>query len=335
VAAALLVNSGNFDVVGAHMKCWSEGSYCTSERDAEDARLVAAKLGIPFYVFDFEEEYRGKVFGYMVDRYLSGETPNPDVMCNKEIKFGIFLKKALELGAEFIATGHYVRSLRTPDGKVTLHRAIDSGKDQSYFLWTLTQDQLKSCFFPIGDYIKKDVRKIAEGLGLATSKKKDSQGLCFVGDVDFSDFLRNVLPQRKGEIITVSGKKIGEHDGVEFYTIGQRKGIGIGGGIPYYVADKNIKENKLIVAEGPYDGSLFKNETTLTDVNWILGAPPKLPLDINVMIRYRQTPHKARITKKGSNILVKFKDPQRAVTTGQSAVFYKDGEMLGGGVIVR
>lgn len=380
VAAALLQKGGNFDVIGAHMKCWSEGEYCTSERDAEDARRVAEKLNIPFYVFDFEREYRDRVFDYMVKEYAAGRTPNPDVMCNKEIKFGIFLEKALTLGADFVATGHYVRAERhvlskssrrrgelgssvvTEDRRaesaggrapleranrrfekvhVAMREAKDASKDQSYFLWTLTQDQLKHCLFPIGDYLKSEVRELAKKFDLPTAAKKDSQGLCFVGEIKFDDFLREVLPKREGAVITTSGKEVGKHDGVEFYTIGQRHGIRIGGGIPYYVAEKKFETNTLIVAEGPYDDGLFQLELNVTGVNWISGNASELPLECEARIRYRQPLQKAVIVSSikypvssmADGYLIHFNEPQRAVTPGQSAVFYKDGEMLGGGII--
>ena len=368
VAAALLARSGDFEVVGVHMKCWSEGEYCTSERDAEDARRVAEKIGIPFYTFDFEKEYREKVFSYMVKEYSAGRTPNPDVMCNKVIKFGIFLGKALSLGADFVATGHYVKinksfskanaALLSKDKtSVALLAAKDSTKDQSYFLWTLTQEQLKHCLFPIGDYLKSEVRAMAKEFDLPTAAKKDSQGLCFVGEIKFDDFLREVLPMREGVVVTTSGKEVGKHDGVEFYTIGQRRGIKIGGGIPYYVAEKKFDTNTLVVAEGPYDDGLFQSELSVSDVSWISGEAPQLPLECEARIRYRQPLQKATIlnfesgirnngTKytsmiHNSQLIIHFKEPQRAVTPGQSVVFYKNSsfntaqgkEMLGGGII--
>lgn len=397
VAAALLVKDGNFDVIGAHMKCWSDSpstalratSDCSSEVDAEDARRVAEKLGIPFYVFDFEREYRDKVFGYMIKEYSEGRTPNPDVMCNKEIKFGIFLEKVLALGADFVATGHYVIAkrhllsqtggsrapaardrLRSRHGDsafggdqarhasesfskanaallidekadVALQIAKDLNKDQSYFLWTLTQNQLKHCLFPIGDYLKSEVREMAKKFNLPTAAKKDSQGLCFVGEIKFDDFLREVLPKQEGAVVTTSGREVGRHDGLHFYTIGQRHGIGIGGGIPYYVAEKKFETNTLMVGEGPYDDGLFQSELIASDVNWISGIAPGLPLECEVRIRYRQPLQKCRVELMAegdkptiASLKVSFSEAQRAVTCGQSAVFYKDGEMLGGGIIM-
>ncbi|MDP2676745.1 MAG: tRNA 2-thiouridine(34) synthase MnmA [bacterium] len=361
VAAALLVQSGEYEVIGAYMKCWSEGAYCTSAQDAEDARRVAEKLHIPFYVFDLEKEYRASVFDYMVREYKAGLTPNPDVMCNKEIKFGVFLNKARSLGADYIATGHYVRKAQSAKFKTQneksaarymLHVARDINKDQSYFLWTLTQDQLKHALFPIGGYEKREVRAMAKKFGLPTHAKKDSQGLCFVGNIDFRSFMQEVLPKRSGKILTTGGKEIGTHEGAEFYTIGQRHGIGVGGGIPYYVTDKDVSINTITVAEGPYEEALFKTELRVRDAHWISGVVPELPLECEVRIRYRQPLQVARIMNYESRIteetlipnskfLIQFKDPQRAVTPGQSIVFYSMEEgnlpagrqVLGGAII--
>ena len=403
VAAALLKNlpAGRqgraFDVVGIYMKCWSEGEYCTSAKDAEDARLVAEKLNIPFYVFDFTREYREKVFEYMVREYAAGRTPNPDVFCNSEIKFGIFLEKCLALGADYIATGHYVRSgasqcsiAQTGSSPLQLRRlpalsakiqpltltaykegaepsifacesfsqrkhrfasaqslgwsyhlleAKDRNKDQSYFLWRLNQEQLKHVLFPIGDYLKSEVREMAREFGLPTAEKKDSQGLCFVGNVSFDNFLRDFIPKNSGPIMTASGKKIGDHDGLSFYTIGQRHGIGIGGGTPYYVAAKEPATNTLIVSEGNIDPALYKKEIEISDLNWInpFQGLPLESLECEARIRYRQPLQKCRIQLGNpvSKLRVVFDEPQRAVTPGQSAVFYKDEEMLGGGIIVK
>lgn len=319
VAAALLKKQGNLDVVGIYMKCWGEGEYCTSERDAEDARLVAEKLNIPFYVFDFTREYREKVFEYMVREYAAGRTPNPDVFCNSEIKFGIFLEKCLALGADFIATGHYAKKVN-----VALLSAKDKSKDQSYFLWRLNQEQLKRVLFPIGDYLKSEVREMAREFGLPTAKKKDSQGLCFVGNVSFDDFLRECIAKNPGPIMTTSGRKIGEHDGLSFYTIGQRRGIGIGGGMPYYVAAKEPQTNTLIVAEGNKDEELFKKEIETSGINWIGGESPELPFECEARIRYRQPLQHCRVElgSETSELRVVFDEPQRAATPGQSVVFY-------------
>ena len=339
VAAALLKERG-VDVIGAHMKCWSDNKNygdsvsieCLAERDAEDARRVAEALEIPFYVFDLEREYRECVFDYMVREYASGRTPNPDVLCNSEIKFGVFMEKARALGADFIATGHYVRK----DG-AKLFAAVDSNKDQSYFLWRLTPAQISRSIFPIGDYTKPEVRALARKFNLPTAEKKDSQGLCFVGHLDFYDFLREKIPRKTGNVITTSGKKVGEHDGAHFYTIGQRHGLKIGGGTPYYVATKNLETNTLVVAEGAADPELYVKEITVSDMNWLSGVEPGFPFGCEARIRYRQPLQKCRVEQLGnlvSKLRVVFDKPQRAATSGQSAVFYRDDEMLGGGVIV-
>ncbi len=374
VAAALLKERG-FDVHGVHIKMWSDPSIpCTTKEDRRDAMRVAATLNIPFETRDFTEEYKRSVVDYMIREYADGRTPNPDVMCNKEIKFGIFLKTALQRGADFVTTGHYVR-LRYSDTNTRIHtndtnnkfvnsRAIrnwcrlfqaeDRNKDQSYFLWTLTQEQLRHCLFPIGDYTKPEVRVLARKYNLPTAEKKDSQGLCFMGKIDVREFLKTYIPEKQGLIVTTSGKKIGEHDGLAFLTLGQRCGIGIGGGTPYYVAEKDFATNTLLVAEGPHDENLFRTELTLTDINWISGKAPKLPFRCEARIRYRQPtqlcwvaqinadsnadrrrnyPRKSALPS--ASIRVRFEEPQRSITAGQSIVFYKNEEILGGGIIRR
>jgi len=357
VAAALLKEEG-YDVTGVFMKNWSDSSFfkdktmCPWVEDQEDARKAAAVLGIPFYTFNFEKEYRDRVVKYMLDGYKKGITPNPDVMCNKEIKFGIFFKKALELGADFVATGHYarVRAITNYELRITnyeLLRGADLNKDQSYFLWTLTKEQLAKTLFPIGECKKPEVRAMAKKFGLANAEKKDSQGLCFVGELDVFEFLKSKIKPKRGKILTVGGKEVGEHEGVMFYTIGQRHGIGSpGGGTPYYVVTKDIKKNILYVAEGKEDKSLYKNELTVAGAHWISGIKPKLPLKCEARIRYRQPLQEARITNyelriknktiiHNSKFIIQFKEPQRAVTPGQSVVFYDGDMILGGGVIVK
>ncbi|MBI2446530.1 MAG: tRNA 2-thiouridine(34) synthase MnmA [Parcubacteria group bacterium] len=371
--AALLLKQNGYDVVGVYMKGWSwsgpdasVGVNC-AEEDATDARRVAGVLGIPFYVFDFENKIKKAVVDYMVSEYAAGRTPNPDVMCNREIKFGLFLKKTLELGADYIATGHYTRLQREfPISKsqfsnCKLKIAKDLNKDQSYFLWTLTQGQLKHCLFPIGDYTKPQVRAIAKKYKLPTAEKPDSQGVCFVGEINVAGFLKEKLGKNPGPIKNLNGKIIGTHDGTVFYTIGQRRGIGIKGSLPgeqgkiYYVAAKDLKTNIIFVAEGK-DENLFANKLMVKNINWISGKLPKLPLNCLARIRYRQPLQEARIMNYESGIknktiiynskfVIQFKEPQRAVTPGQSAVFYSlrsgpsfakasDGkEMLGGGII--
>ena len=276
----------------------------------------------------------------MIGEYVAGRTPNPDVMCNKQIKFGVFLKKALENDADFIATGHYVlkhetRNIKHNASCFRLHVARDQNKDQSYFLWTLTQDQLKYCLFPIGDYLKSEVRELAKKFNLPTSQKKDSQGLCFVGKVDFLDFLKEKIPSKSGDTLNFDGKKIGTHDGAQFYTIGQRRGLSLGGREnPIYVAEKNISTNTITVTEEKNE-ILYKKEVGIEKINWISGKNPELPLNCFARIRYRQPLQKVVVYG------LKFKDyglvfdvPQRAVAQGQSTVFYDEsGNMLGGGII--
>lgn len=373
VAAALL-KALDFNVCGVHIKMWSDPDIpCAFKEDRYDAMKVAAKLNIPFETWDFTEEYRQAVVEYMIREYAAGRTPNPDVMCNRHIKFGVFFKRALKLGADFVATGHYVRLRRTTvDHKqlamdksaLTAHKrqrsnvkcqmfsASDKQKDQSYFLWPLTQEQLKHCLFPIGEYTKPEVRELARKFGLPTAEKAESQGICFIGELDLREFLKKHIPEKRGAVLTTSGKAIGEHEGLSFYTIGQREGIGIGGGIPYYVAAKDFSTNTLVVAEGPYDEKLFQKELTVSDVNWISGTSPKFPLRCEARIRYRQPLQSCRVEVNQesriknqvelnsefsilNSVKVHFDSPQRAVTPGQSVVFYRDSEMLGGGIIVN
>lgn len=359
--AVLLLKKQGYDVVGVFMRCYNVDG--CAERDAEDARRVAGHLGIPFYVWDFEEEYKKRVVEYMIDGYRKGITPNPDVMCNREIKFGLFLERALRMGADYVATGHYVKreacnaKRETRNSKkvtcYTLHVSRDSNKDQSYFLWTLTQDQLKHCLFPIGDYIKSDVRKIAKKAELPTAEKKDSQGICFLGAVNIKDFLKQYIPEKKGDILDVQGNRIGGHQGAHFYTIGQRH-IGqwqfANGQLPrqrinqkpLYVVEKNVKKNILIVAEKESE-ELSKKEIELIDVNFIQSGfysklkPITYKLPIFVRVRYRQPLAPAVLIYSQSPITYNlvFDVPQCFIASGQSAVFYDaKGQMLGGGIII-
>ncbi|KKQ23177.1 MAG: tRNA-specific 2-thiouridylase mnmA [Candidatus Wolfebacteria bacterium GW2011_GWC1_37_10] len=336
--AAFLLKKRGYEVIGIFMKCFNLDG--CAERDAEDARRVAEKLEIPFYVWDFEEEYKKKVVEYMVEGYRQGITPNPDVMCNREIKFGIFLEKALKMGADYVATGHYVK-LKTENLKTKkLYIANDKNKDQSYFLWTLIQKQLKHCLFPIGDYLKSEVREIAKKAGLPTAEKKDSQGICFLGKVTLNEFLSQYITPKKGAVLNEKGEKIGEHKGAYFYTIGQRH-IGtnlrpiINNQQPFYVAEKNVKTNTLILAEGSDNNILFKKEIKISSLNWILGKFPHSAQKVFARVRYRQPLAEAELfSDKGGYKLI-FSEPVKFVANGQSTVFYgKDGEMLGGGIIV-
>lgn len=333
VAAALLLERG-FDVLGCHMKCYNVDG--CAEQDAEDARRVAEQLGIPFYAFDLERQYKERVVDYMVAGYKSGVTPNPDVMCNKEIKFGLFLKRALELGADCVATGHYV-AIKKKAGAYALYAAKDANKDQSYFLWTLTQKELAHCLFPLGNLTKPEVRAIAAQHKLVTAAKKDSQGICFLGKVPAAEFLKNYIPARAGAIVTADGNRIGTHEGAEFYTVGQRHGLKVGGRKkPLYVTGKNVTDNTVTVAEGDKNPELYRTEAMLGNTNIIGKVPKGMPVAVRARIRYRQPLFKAnlRIHKNKTGALV-FDKPQKAVAMGQSAVFYTEkGEMLGGGVII-
>jgi len=336
VVAAMLQKQG-FDVIGVYMKNWSQdvGDYgCTWAQDSEDARKVANVLGIPFYVWNFEKEYYKKVVEYFLKEYKAGRTPNPDVMCNKEIKFKVFLKKALDLGADFVATGHYAKvRYQKSDNSYHLLKGVDPGKDQSYFLYTLNQEQLSKSMFPIGGYKKSQVRELARKFQLPNHAKKDSQGVCFIGNIDFREFLKMHLRAKAGEIVSVSGEKVGKHTGLPYYTIGQREGIGIGGSGPYYVVEKNLKTNKLIVTNNPDDKKLWRKKFTVSEVTWTV-TEPKFPLKTGVSIRYHHPDYPALLTKaKADKINIEFATPQRAITAGQSAVFYHNDELIGGGVI--
>jgi tRNA-specific 2-thiouridylase len=326
VAAALLKEAG-LHVVGAHMICW-EG--CDLKEEKRDALRVALQLEIPFLSFDFRDGYRERVFDYMIREYAEGKTPNPDVMCNREIKFGLLLDKAKELGIDYVATGHYAR-LDQAGASPILSEAVDKGKDQSYFLWAIDRSQLRHCLFPLGNYTKREVREIARRLGLPTADKKDSQGLCFVGKVNFGYFLRDYLPRKEGVVINSRGKILGKHDGVAFYTIGQRHGLGIGAISPYYVAEKNLNTNTLIVGEGANDPVLFKSEIRVERLNWLSKFRAGR---CDVRIRYRQPKILALVEDEGTRVRAVFDKPQRGVAPGQSAVFYSHERVLGGGVIL-
>ena len=326
VAAALLKEAG-LQVIGAHMICW-EG--CDLKEEKRDALRVALQLDIPFLSFDFRDGYRERVFDYMIREYAEGKTPNPDVMCNREIKFGLFLEKAQQLGIDYVATGHYAR-LDQFEVTPVLSEAVDKGKDQSYFLWAIDSSHLSHVLFPLGNYTKREVREIARRLSLPTADKKDSQGLCFVGKVNFGHFLRDYLPCHEGLVTNSQGKILGKHDGVAFYTIGQRHGLGIGGVSPYYVAARRLDTNTLIVGEGANDPVLFNNEIRVGRLNWLSEFRAGR---CEVRIRYRQPKVSALLEDEGSRVHVLFDTPQRGVAPGQSAVFYMQERLLGGGVIL-
>jgi tRNA-uridine 2-sulfurtransferase len=337
VSAALLLKQG-YSVTGVYMKNWSEdfGDFgCTWASDSEDARKVAQTLGVPFYIWDFEKEYRKKVVSYFLREYKKGRTPNPDVICNSEIKFKLFLDRALKLGADFVATGHYARiekKKKRVGEEYRLLKGIDPSKDQSYFLYTLKQRQLSRTLFPLGEYKKSEVRKMARKFKLPNADKKDSQGICFIGKINVSDFLKAHIKAKKGDILTVSGSVLGRHEGLPFYTIGQR-GMGLGGDGPYYVAYKNFKLNALIVTNKKDDPRLWRKKFTLSDLSWT-GNEPKMPFKARVAIRYHHPEQPALIQKMNdAKLSVTFQVPQRAITEGQSAVIYKNDVLLGGGVI--
>ena len=322
VATALLKKSG-FDVVGVFMKLWPSF-------DEKRAQRAAKKLGIPFYVFNFGKEFKKKVIDYFLAEYRAGRTPNPCVVCNKEIKFGLLFKKALSLGADYIATGHYARVVDDSRQCIfRLYKGKDKNKDQSYFLWQLNQKILGKILFPVGDYTKTEVRKLAKKFKLPVLDIPESQEVCFI-QTTTADFLKKYLKLKPGRIINTNGKVIGQHQGLHFYTIGQRKGIRLTGG-PFYVLDKNIRKNVLIVTKNEKD--LYKKELIIKDINWISGKQPRFPLKTRARVRYRHELASAVISKKNNKIKVKFTRSQRAITPGQSVVFYKGQELLGGGII--
>jgi tRNA-specific 2-thiouridylase len=326
VTAALLKQQGH-QVTGVYMKNWSQdlpGFVCPWQEDYQDAKRVAVQLGIDFKMYDFETEYRHKVVDYMVAEYRTGRTPNPDVMCNQEVKFKLFLETALEDGADMIATGHYAR---IKDGQ--LLAGLDKTKDQSYFLYRVTEEALRKSLMPIGELRKTEVRKLAKQLSLATAEKKDSQGICFVGKVGIKEFLLNELgPQPSGPIIDQNGKEIGEHDGAIFYTIGQRHGLNVGGGLPYYVARKDMATNTVYVTTDLDDQKLWTGETELEDLHWINEKPAETKT-YKVRLRYRGP--LVDCTIKNKKLILQ--EPQRGLAAGQSAVIYDGDLVLGGGII--
>jgi tRNA-uridine 2-sulfurtransferase len=339
--AALLLKESGFEVAGLFMKNWEEDdkeNYCSATADLKDAQSVCDTLQIPLHTVNFATEYWDNVFEHFLAEYKAGRTPNPDVLCNREIKFKVFLEYAQHLGAELIATGHYAQS-QLIDNKRLLCKADDLNKDQSYFLYQLNQQQLQPALFPLGHLTKPEVRKIAEQHQLITHKKKDSTGICFIGERRFKDFLSQYLPAQQGRIETPEGKYLGDHDGLMYYTLGQRQGLKIGGrkdsnGEPWFVAAKDLKQNKLIVVQGFDHPLLFANELHGINVHWISGETPNIPLICKAKIRYRQEDQVCTITQLENNSCrVIFETPQRAVTPGQSIVFYQENVCLGGAII--
>ncbi len=347
VAALILVQQG-YDVAGAFMKNWTGN--CDWKAERRDALRVAAKLGILLHTFDFEDEYRLRVYDYMIREYELGRTPNPDVMCNREVKFDMLLKAADELGCAYLATGHYARTLTVASSPqrgevpsrarrrgvaIGLLKGVDDSKDQSYFLCRLGQKELSRAMFPVGGMKKSEVRAMAAEADLPTAEKKDSQGLCFVGKVDFPIFLKERLKPKRGNIVTTAGNIVGEHDGVWFYTIGQREGLGIGGGVPMYIVERRIDTNELIVAVGDDDPALFSSSITVSDVHWVSGVSPSFPFSCSAKIRYRHPDASCVVSGEGKNVIVHFNNPQRAVAPGQFIVFYAGDELMGSGVIEK
>ncbi|MEG0278120.1 MAG: tRNA 2-thiouridine(34) synthase MnmA [Morganella sp. (in: enterobacteria)] len=341
VSAWLLQQQG-YQVTGLFMKNWEEDDdteYCSAAADLADAQAVCDKLGIELLTVNFAAEYWDNVFELFLEEYKAGRTPNPDILCNKEIKFKAFLEYAAEdLGADYIATGHYVRR-RDINGTTQLLRGLDSNKDQSYFLYTLSHDQVAQSLFPVGELEKPEVRRIAEELDLITAKKKDSTGICFIGERKFRDFLARYLPAKPGPIMTVDGQEIGQHDGLMYHTLGQRKGLRIGGTRdgseePWYVVDKDVENNLLIVAQGHEHPRLMSVGLIAQQLDWVSREPLTQPVRCVVKTRYRQEDIPCTVTPLGEDkISVRFDTPVAAVTPGQSAVFYQDEVCLGGGII--
>ncbi|GAB4148212.1 MAG: tRNA 2-thiouridine(34) synthase MnmA [Patescibacteria group bacterium] len=352
VAAAVLQEQG-YEVIGVFMKCWSieqleslgaeKSLYgCFWEEDVEDARLVAGRLNIPFYVWDFEKEYKNGVVDYMLREYASGRTPNPDVMCNSTIKFGIFYQRAMELGADFVATGHYAKRQDLVDfanyylkdnNETGIGRGKDANKDQSYFLWRLPAQVVSKTLFPIGEFeTKQAVRLKAESLNLITAAKKDSQGLCFIGETPLRDLLLQTLGSKQGQILDMHGKVLGQHPGAYLYTVGQRTGLGLSGG-PWFVVETDITQNLVKVAHQSEESYLFKSELQVSDLNWLVNLPSS-SFKAQAQIRYRQKAVDCKVEIKPNNSAdIVFDEPVRAVSKGQSIVFYDNELMLGGGVI--
>lgn len=336
--AAFLLKEQGYDVIGLFMRSWREQDECgrcTADDDFTDVRRVADKLGIAYYSEDFSDKYYDRVFTHFVEEYKKGRTPNPDVLCNREIKFDAFEAFAKAAGADYVATGHYADV--SHGARHLLLRSADENKDQTYFLNQITEAQLSDALFPLGALEKGEVRRIAKQVGIPVAEKKDSTGVCFIGERNFRNFLSQYIPMQKGEIVTVDGKVVGEHEGVFYYTIGQRKGLGVGGGgngEPYFVVEKDVQNNRLIVTQGETE-RLFSSALEVDNFHFISerledGAHPVL-----VRIRHRQPLQKATAIVKGDSVRLEFENPQRAVAEGQYAVVYQDRICFGGGVIER
>ncbi len=327
LSAALLVEKG-YDVTGVYMKNWTQdlpGMKCPWADDLADAKRVAVQLGIDFKVFDFQKEYKQKVVDYMIKEYKTGRTPNPDIMCNQEVKFKLFLDAALEDGADMIATGHYAS---TENG--ILKRAVDESKDQTYFLYRITEKALEKTLFPLGGMKKTEVRKQAEKRKLFTASKKESMGICFVGSVGIREFLSQYVQTKPGAIVDLQTKKeVGKHDGAIFFTLGQRHGLNVGGGLPYYVVAKDMKKNEVYVTRDLNNGELWRKEVILSDIHWIKTKPSK---GIKLQVRMRHRAPLIEAIFEDNTLLLE--QPQRAIAAGQSAVLYDEQVVLGGGIII-
>jgi len=341
--AAYWLREQGYAVSGLFMKNWEEddsNGHCAAATDLRDAQAVCQRLGIPLHTVNFACEYWEQVFTHFLAEYRAGRTPNPDVLCNREIKFKVFLEHAQSLGAQAIATGHYAQIAKDANGAYTLLKGADPGKDQSYFLYMLNQAQLALSYFPIGHLPKSQVRAIAAAQGLATCAKKDSTGICFIGERHFKTFLRQYLPAQPGAMVTPQGQEVGQHDGLMYYTVGQRQGLGIGGGAgdnngqPWYVADKDIAHNRLIVVQGHDHPLLYRQTLVAEALTWVSGFAPSLPLCCSAKTRYRQADQACTLHSLGENSAqVVFDQAQWAVTPGQSVVFYDGPCCLGGGII--
>ncbi|MDO8591727.1 MAG: tRNA 2-thiouridine(34) synthase MnmA [bacterium] len=342
--AALLLKQQGYDVVGVYMKNWSQdlpGMQCPWKEDYQDAKRVAVQLGIDFKMYDFQKQYRHKVVDYMLDEFRAGRTPNPDITCNQEIKFKLFLNTALEDGADFVATGHYARVEHAPahSSQLTANSsrllcAKDENKDQTYFLYRVSKEALSKTIFPLGDLTKPEVRQLALKNNLVTAKKKESMGICFVGKVSIKDFLQQYIKEKPGKIIDQNGVTIGEHDGAIFYTIGQRHGLNTGGGLPYYVTGKDMNKNEVYVTTDLQDENLWSNTINLIDLHWINGKPSQgQTLRVRTRHRAKLIPVKKLDLLSNSGAVAKLDEDVRALTPGQSAVFYSGDLCLGGGIV--
>ena len=339
---ALLLKEQGYDVIGVFMKNWDdtdENGVCTATEDYKDVAAVADQIGVPYYSVNFEKEYWDRVFEYFLAEYRAGRTPNPDVMCNKEIKFKAFLDYAMELGADYVATGHYAQVRTDEDGTVHMLRGADNNKDQTYFLSQLTQEQLKKTMFPLGHLEKPEVRRIAEKAGLATAKKKDSTGICFIGEKNFKKFLGEYLPAQPGKMMTLDGVEMGNHAGLMYYTIGQRVGLGIGGqhgqltSDPWFVVGKDLTTNTLYVGQGFHHEHLYSTSLDASDLSFTREMPETFDLHCTAKFRYRQEDTGVTIHVKADKVTVDFDEPVRAITPGQAVVFYDGEECLGGAMI--